>query len=87
MIKEEDLEMDANIFWRKAFFSDHRPAHPLRRTRHDITAQHAEKISDAGEFWLKQLFEGRHTEQDAGDKMRVYKSGAVVYEIPLQNLK
>ena len=86
MIKEEDLEMDANIFWRKAFFSDHRPAHPLRRTRHDITAQHAEKISDAGEFWLKQLFEGRHIEQDAGDKMRVYKSGAVVYEIPLQNL-
>jgi len=86
MIKEENLEMDANIFWRKAFFSDHRPAHPLRRTRHDITAQHAEKISDAGEFWLKQLFEGRHIEQDAGDKMRVYKSGAVVYEIPLQNL-
>ncbi len=87
MIKE-DLEMDANTFWRKAFFSDNRPKHPIRRTRHDLlTAQHPEKIGDAGEFWLKQLFQGRHTEQNAGDKMRVYKSGVVVYEIPLQNLK
>ena len=74
-------------FGEKLFFPIIDRAHPLRRTRHDITAQHAEKISDAGEFWLKQLFEGMHMEQNAGDKMRVYKSGAVVYEIPLQNLK
>ena len=87
MIKEDDLEQDDNTFWRKAFFSDHRLAHPLRRTRHDVTAQHPEKIGDAGEFWLKQLFEGRHTEQNIGDKMRIYKAGVIVYEIPLQNLK
>ena len=87
MINEDDQEQDDNTFWRKAFFSDHRLAHPLRRTRHDVTAQHPEKIGDAGEFWLKQLFEGRHTEQNTGDKMRVYKAGVVVYEIPLQNLK
>jgi ferredoxin-NADP reductase/pSer/pThr/pTyr-binding forkhead associated (FHA) protein len=87
MIKNENFEQDNNTFWQKAFFSDHRPVHPLRRTQHDITAQHPEKIGDTGEFWLKQLFQGRRTQQDAGDKMQVYKSGAVVYEIPLQNLK
>ncbi|MDD1642617.1 MAG: FAD-binding oxidoreductase, partial [Methylococcaceae bacterium] len=87
MIKKDHLEQDDNTFWQKAFFSDHRPIHPLRRTRLDVTAQHPEKIGDAGELWLKQLFQGRHTERNAGDKMRVYKSGAVVYEIPLQNLK
>ena len=88
MAKEDDLEQDdINSFWRKAFFSDHRPVHPIRRTRHDVTAQHREKIGDVGEFWLKQLFQGRRTEQDTGDKMQVYKSGVVVYEIPLQNLK
>ena len=87
MIKKDHLEQDDNTFWQKAFFSDHRPIHPLRCTRLDVTAQHPEKIGDAGELWLKQLFQGRHTERNAGDKMRVYKSGAVVYEIPLQNLK
>src|SRR5664279_2786726 len=87
MIKKEDLEQDDNTFWREAFFSDYRPVHPLRLTRHDITEQHPEKIGDAGELWLKQLFQGRQMERNAGDKMRVYKSGAIVYEIPLQNLK
>jgi ferredoxin-NADP reductase len=88
MIKEDNLEQhDDNTFWRKAFFSDHRPVHALKRTRYDVIEQHPEKIGDAGEFWLKQLFQGRYTEQDIGDKMRVYKSGAVVYEVPLQNLK
>lgn len=87
MIKEDDVEQDDNTFWRKTFFSDNRPAHPLRRTRHDLTAQHPEKIGDAGELWLKQLFQGIPTERNRGDKMRVYKAGAVVYEIPLQKLK
>jgi ferredoxin-NADP reductase len=87
MIKKDELEQDDNTFWQKAFFSDYKPIHSLRRTRHGVTAQHPEKIGDAGELWLKQLFQGRHTEQNASGTMRVYKSGAVVYEIPLQNLK
>jgi hypothetical protein len=86
MIKKDELKQDDNTFWRKAFFSEHKATHPLRRTRHDVTAQHPEKIGDGCEFWLKQLFEGRHTERNVADKIRVYKSGAVVYEIPLQNL-
>ena len=87
MIKEDILDQDDNTFWQKAFFSDHTPAHPPRGTRHDLTAQHPEKISDAGELWLKQLFQGKHAEHSIGDNMKVFKSGAVVYEIPLQNLK
>ena len=86
MLKNNDLDQDNNSIWRKAFFSDRRPHHPLRRTKHDITVQHPEKIGDTGELWLTQLFEGRYIERNADDKMRVYKSGAVVYEIPLQNL-
>lgn len=87
MIKKDHLEQDDNAFWRKAFFSDHMPAQPLRLTSHDLTARQPERISDSGELWLKQLFQGRATEHNAIDTMRVYKSGAVVYEIPLQNLK
>ncbi|MGZ8224530.1 MAG: FAD-binding oxidoreductase [Methylobacter sp.] len=86
MIINENLEQDDNSFWRRAFFSDHKPLPPLRRTKNDLTAQHHEKIGDAGELWLTQLFEGKHTEQNAGDKMRVFKSGVVVYEIPLKQL-
>jgi len=87
MIKKDNLGQDDNTFWRKAFFSDRKLAHSLRRTRYDVTAKHPDKIGDAGELWIKQLFQGRDIEQNAGDKMRVYKSGAVVFEIPLQNLK
>jgi hypothetical protein len=50
MIKKDDLEQDDNTFWRKAFFSDHGPVSPLRSARHDITAQHPEKIGYAGEL-------------------------------------
>jgi len=49
MINNDELEQDDNTFWRKAFFSDHRPVHPLKRTRHDVTEQHPEKIGDAPE--------------------------------------
>ena len=86
MIKNGDLEQDDNLFWREAFFFNHRPLDPQQRTKHGITSQHPEKIGDAGEFWLKQLFQGRYIEQNVVDKMWVYKSGAVVYEIPLQHL-
>jgi len=87
MIKKDNSEQDNNTFWRKSFFSDRKLAHSLRRTRYEVTAKHPDKIGDAGELWIKQLFQGRDIEQNAGDKMRVYKSGAVVFEIPLQNLK
>lgn len=79
-------EQDDNTFWRRAFFSDHKPLPPLRRTKHDLTSLKAEKIGDAGELWLTQLFAGTPTELNSGDKLRVFKSGAVVHEIPLQQL-
>ena len=64
------MEQDDNTFWQKAFFSDHRPVHPLRRTRHDVTAQHPEKIGDVGELWLTQLFQGKSAERNADDKTK-----------------
>jgi ferredoxin-NADP reductase len=87
MIKKDDLEQADNTFWRKAFFSDPKLAHSLRPSRNDVTAKHPDKIGDGGEIWIKQLFQGRGIEQNAGDKMRIYKSGIVIFEIPLQNLK
>jgi ferredoxin-NADP reductase len=86
MIKNGDLEQDDNLFWRKAFFSDERPRQPIQPIKHGITTQHPEKIGDAGELWLKQLFQGKHIEQNSVDKMWIYKSGVIVYEIPLQHL-
>jgi ferredoxin-NADP reductase len=87
MVKKDNLEQDDNTFWRKAFFSDHGPVHPQRTARDDVIAQHPEKIGYTGELWLKQLFQGMRTNENVGDTMRIYKSGAIVYEIPLQTLK
>ncbi|MEI6267487.1 MAG: FAD-binding oxidoreductase [Methylococcaceae bacterium] len=85
MIKNDDLKPDDNLFWRQTFFSDQRPQQPIRPVKHGITTQHSEKIGDAGELWLKQLFQARHIEQNSVDKMWIYKSGVIVDEIPLKH--
>ena len=85
MIKNGDLKPDDNLFWRQTFFSDQRPQQPIRPVKHGITTQHSEKIGDAGELWLKQLFQARHIEQNSVDKMWIYKSGVIVDEIPLKH--
>ena len=86
MDQQKNSEKADDIFWRRAFFSDHAPARPLRRQKNDLTAKHSAKIGDSGELWLTHLFEGRHQATDASDKLVVYKNGAVVYEIPLDQL-
>ena len=87
MTEKTDTTQDDNLFWQKAFFSDNKPIHPIRRTKHDLTGQHSEKIGDSGELWLKQLFEGEQLGHGNCDKLRVFKSGVVVHEIPLSQLK
>ncbi|MGR9116712.1 MAG: FAD-binding oxidoreductase [Gammaproteobacteria bacterium] len=75
-----------DVFWRRAFFSEREPTKPLRRQKNDLTIKRPEKIGDSGELWLTHLFSGKHPRQDSGDKLIVYKEGAVVYEIPLGQL-
>jgi glycine betaine catabolism B len=88
MTENTDPDEEGNLFWQKSFFSENRPLHSLRRTKHDLNiAPLSEKVGDTGELWLKHLFEGKPDVANSGDKLRVYKSGAVVYEIPLQQLK
>jgi ferredoxin-NADP reductase len=86
IIDKDHFETDSNVFWQKAFFSGHRHAQPLRRTKNDLTEKHPRKIGDAGALWLNQLFAGIKPNQGNGDQMRVLKGGDVVYEIPTQEL-
>lgn len=88
MAEHSEPDEEDGLFWQKSFFSENKPLHSLRRTKHDLNiAPHSEKVGDAGELWLKRLFEGKLDSANLGDKLRVFKSGTVVYEIPLQQLK
>lgn len=88
MAESTELDEEDSLFWQKSFFPENKPLHSLRRTKHDLNiTPHSEKVSDSGELWLKRLFEGMRELANLGDKLRVFKSGAVVYEIPLQELK
>lgn len=86
MTHQNNPEKADDNFWRRAFFSDHAPVHTLRRQKNDLTAKPSEKIGVSGELWLTHLFEGRHMNRGVGDKVVVYKEGAVVHEILLNQL-
>jgi len=83
---EKNSDLDDNLFWRRAFFSERKQTQPLRRTKNTLIAEHLPKTGDDGALWLKQLFSGTHPNQSRGDKMRVLNAGKVIYEIPLQQL-
>ncbi len=87
MIKKDTFQQDNNTFWKKAFFANQKREPPLLHTRPNVTKQHQEKIGDAGALWLKLLFQGKITAQNNDDKLRIYKLGVVVYEIPLPFLE
>ena len=88
MAESTEPDEEDSLFWQKSFFSENKPLHSLRRTKHDLNiTPYSEKVGDTGELWLKRLFEGKCDVANTGDKLRVFKSGAVVYEIPLQELK
>jgi len=59
-----------NVFWRRAFFSDHKPA-VIRRNKKDLTGRRQAKVGETGELWLTQLFEGRHLDENIDDKIIV----------------
>jgi ferredoxin-NADP reductase len=87
MIQKNDFDQDQNIFWQKAFFSDHKPVQPLRRTRTNLNELHGKKIdASKGELWLNQLFEGHNPKNESGDSLTVFKEGKLIYEIPLAKL-
>ncbi|MGR9073974.1 MAG: FAD-binding oxidoreductase, partial [Gammaproteobacteria bacterium] len=86
MDENKTAEKADDAFWRRAFFSDKKPAAPLRRAKNDLTARRPGRIGDGGELWLTHLFNGKHPGEDGGDRLIVYKGGAVVHEIPLNRL-
>jgi len=75
-----------NLYWKKAFFSDHKHVQPLRRTKNNLTSLTTQKTNDTGELWLYQLFNGIDPNGRQGDKMQVLKAGIVIHEILLQDL-
>ncbi|MGR9101133.1 MAG: FAD-binding oxidoreductase, partial [Gammaproteobacteria bacterium] len=86
MDENKTAEKTDDAFWRRAFFPDRKPAAPLRRAKNDLTASRPGCIGDGGELWLTHLFNGKHPGEDEGDRLIVYKGGAVVHEIPLNRL-
>lgn len=87
MVERREHQAADDTFWRRAFFSERTVNRPLKRVKHDVTAKHKDKIGDAGELWLSQLFEGKQLSQtDNQDKLTVYKNGQVVYDIGLDEL-
>ena len=86
MGKRNKSEIADDVFWRRAFFSEREPIKPLRRHKNDLTQKRSEKIGTSGELWLSELFNGRHPGRNNGDKLTVYKDGAVIYEIQLNQL-
>ncbi|MGJ0485403.1 MAG: FAD-binding oxidoreductase [Methylomicrobium sp.] len=86
IIDKDHFETNDNVFWQKAFFSGHKRAQSLRRTKNDLTEKHRRKIGDAGALWLNQLFTGVKPNQGNGDLVRVLKGDDVIYEISTQKL-
>ena len=79
-------QQDANHFWHQAFFADHQP-HSLPASKQDSSQNHPKKIGVAGELWLTRLFAGTHSDEPPNaDKLRIYKEGVIVDEIPLHCL-
>ncbi len=88
MVENTKPDENHSLFWQKSFFSGIKQLNSPRRTKHDLNlAPHSEKIGEAGELWLRKLFNAKQNVNDLGDKLRIFKSGAVVFEIPLEELK
>jgi len=77
---------DNDAFWRRSFFSDHKPTYRLPRKKHDITGQESVRVGASGELWATRLFQGGAANEDPHDKLAVIKNGAVVHEIPVQRM-
>jgi len=86
MTEYKNEEKADDVFWRRAFFSEKGPIKPLRRHKNDITRKRTEKIGNSGELWLTHLFNGKSPHKGGGEKLTVYKDGAVIYEIQLDKL-
>ncbi len=79
---QDSPQLDDDAFWRRNFFGGlHR--HALRRCRQDLTVPASARVGEDGELWLQQLFSGEHLHASGNDRLRVYKEGAVIHEIPL----
>lgn len=84
---KDELRADENLFWQKLFFTGSLPAQILPLAKNDLPEERPAGLRGSGEYWLNQLFSGMSPRQNAGDKVRVYRNGKVVLEIPERELR
>jgi len=86
MTARQQPQAENDAFWRRTFFSNHKPTYRLPRKKHDLTAQTPVRVGESGELWAARLFQGGALAEDPHDKLAVLKNGAVVHEIPVQRM-
>lgn len=86
MADNHNAGQQGDVFWRRAFFSNHEPTYRLPRKNKDLTVHEPTRVSEADEVWLTRLFRGGSSEASTTDRMLVLKGGAAVYEIPLERM-
>ena len=81
-----DKKLPGNDVFRHTFFAEHRPPAPLARKHHDVTGHGSESQSIKSDLGLRKMFQGLPLNSNPGDKMKIWKDGVVVHEIPLMQL-
>lgn len=82
----DDLTLEENKFWGRAFFPERQAKPSLERRKHDLIAPQNSPVTAQAELWMKRLFEGVPSDHDPGDRMIVMQNGLVVHEIALDRL-